>query len=148
MHEKAAASLLQEVTNLALMLGNEADEMMESRIIEELVGRTSQPLSICGLPFSSRSRARACTGDVGPPQGGTEVLSLCEGVELGGVVIAVRELVAMLLLRKKAASLETRHMAASLETRHMRGAGGLGRGGLKSTEESQLRVGGEGDAWL
>jgi len=37
--ERAAACLLQEVTNLALMLGNEADDEVEAGLIQELMSR-------------------------------------------------------------------------------------------------------------
>ena len=43
--ERAAACLLQEVTNLALMLGNEADDEVEASLIQELMSRLWPALS-------------------------------------------------------------------------------------------------------
>ncbi len=96
----AAASLCADLTNMALILGN-ADENTELFLARDYIGGPDAD-ALVGLPLAPRARNRAVSRKLlSSDAKKLKQAQVANGVPLQEIAGAMREMVAMLLLRKR-----------------------------------------------
>jgi hypothetical protein len=96
----AASTLCADLTNMALLLGD-ADDVTELALARDYIG-VPDAEGMAGIPFGPRARNRAVSRKVVCCDAKGKVRQqVAEGVSLDEIAGAMREMVAMLLLRKR-----------------------------------------------